>query len=76
MCMLHISVSYLTDVASLIGFEQPEYSVNEGDGVVEVCAAIMDPSDLTLLPDSYLANFSLSLVNGTATGMVSIRYIH
>ena len=55
-------------MASLAGFEQPQYNVNEGDGVVEICAAIMEPSDLLLLPNSYLANFSLSLANGTAVG--------
>ena len=61
---------YLTDVASLVGFEQPEYNVNEDDGFVEICAAIMEPSNVLLLPDSYLANFSLSLVNGAALGKV------
>ena len=55
-------------MASLAGFEQPEYNVNEGDGAVEICAAIMEPSNLLLLPDSYLANFSLSLASGTAVG--------
>ena len=57
-------------MASLVGFEQPEYNVNEDDGFVEICAAIMEPSNVLLLPDSYLANFSLSLVNGTAVGKV------
>ena len=65
----------LTDVASLIGFEQPEYLVSEGEGSVEICAAIMEPSDLNLLPDSYLADFSLSLANGTAVGKVISSYI-
>ena len=56
-------------VISRVGFERPEYNTSEDDGSVEICAAIMEPADTSLLPADYTATFNLSLENGFAIGM-------
>ena len=33
----------------MVGFEQDEYTVNEGDLFVEVCLVLFTPSDLSLV---------------------------
>lgn len=66
--MTNISVTAVY-VESFVGFEQPRYNVTEGDGSVEICAAILEPANASLLHDTYVANFSLSLTSGSATGM-------
>ena len=44
------------------------YSVNEGDGYVEVCVAITNPDDPSTLEASFQADIELSVDSGTAIG--------
>lgn len=34
---------------AVVGFEMPEYSVNEADGTVEVCLKVFSPSEIDLV---------------------------
>lgn len=53
----------------MIGIEQELYQTSEDIGYVEVCVAILEPSDLSLLRTSYVANLTLSLNDETAQGI-------
>ena len=47
------------------------YIVGEENGFVELCVAILEPQDLTLLNSSYTASIDITtLENGTAAGEV------
>lgn len=65
------SVCLLYTAESVIGFEDSMYIVREEDGFVELCVAILEPQDLTLLNSTYAASIDITtLENGTATGEV------
>lgn len=53
---------------STIGLEQDLYDVTEGEGFVEICAAILAPANFSLLTEPYQANLSLSVQSVTALG--------
>ena len=61
-------VYYLSTVLT-IGFQQPVYTANEGDGVVEVCVVLIDPADI---PSGFFACGTL----GTAPGSAECEPIH
>ena len=64
-------MSLLYTAESVIGFEQPMYVVGEGDEFAEICVAILEPQNLTLLNNTYAASVNITtLMNGTATGKV------
>ena len=42
------------------------YTVNEGDGSVEICFVIFEPSDTSLLDVNAFAEFGSQTNNGTA----------
>ena len=44
------------------------FTVDEMDGSVEVCAAILEPQDAMTLPDAYQVDFTISVESGTAIG--------
>ena len=55
-------------VSIIIRLERTAYTVDEGDGRVEVCAAIMQPTDLSFIGPTYQANFNISAISQTALG--------
>jgi hypothetical protein len=67
-------VSMMCIILSFLGvridFEQPEYSVNEENGTIEVCAVIME--------GGLERNITITLAtrNGTAIGKKAILYMH
>ena len=62
----HICLCSVTP--SQIGLEQNLYDVMEGDGLVEICVAILSPGNLSLLREPYQANLTLFLQSVTAQG--------
>ena len=44
--------------------------MDEGDGFVEICAAILKPANASTLHDTYVASFNLSLADGSAFGKI------
>lgn len=59
---------YHSATPSIIQIERELYQTSEDLGFVEICVAIVEPTDLSLLRSSYLANLSLSLEAVTAQG--------
>lgn len=68
-----LSVFCYTIVEVVIGLEQTEYEVGEGDGFVEVCAGILQPADPLLLDSSFQADFNISADSLTALGNAYIQ---
>ena len=56
-----------TDV-TVIGFDPDTFTVTEDAGMVEICAAVLEPSDPSLLDPSFMASVQFSLEDGNATG--------
>ena len=50
----------------VIGFEEPDYTVNEDDGTVEVCLNILEPNTTDIFISGILVTN-----DGTALGMSS-----
>lgn len=55
-------------VPSIIGFENTMYEVGEGDGVVEICVAILEPVDSLTLDSTYEAFINVFSLNDSAQG--------
>ena len=61
-------LSLLKIVEVVIGLEQTEYEVGEGDGFAEVCAVIFQPADPLLLDASFQVDLDISADSLTALG--------
>ena len=53
---------------TVIGFLQTTYTTREGNGLLEICAAVLEPADPNLLDPSFTASIRLILNDGTAIG--------
>ena len=62
-------IVYYFSTVLTIGFQQPVYTANEGDGVVEVCVVLIDPANI---PSGFFACGTL----GTAPGSAECEPIH
>ena len=59
-------------VVAVIGFNQTVYTVEEGDGTVEVCAAFLQPTNLSQIAP----NITVELMGSTSLGTYSACYVH
>lgn len=67
---VHVLTNDLSNVSSeplFIGFEFPEYTVNESGGAVEVCVLVMQPPILLLTNDTF-ATIMFSTRDESAVG--------
>ena len=53
---------------AVIGFNQTAYTFKEGDGIVEVCAAFLKPSDLSQVAPNLVVELTGSTSPDTADG--------
>lgn len=56
---------------AVIGFEQEEYTANEGDLFVEVCLVLFQPADISSLSDT-LVFVEAESISDTAEGMKAV----
>ena len=59
-------------VVAVVGFNQTVYTVEEGDGTVEVCAAFLQPTN----PSQIAPNITVELMGSTSLGTYSACYLH
>ena len=53
---------------AVIGFNQTSYTFGEGDGTVEVCAAFLQPTNLSQIAPNVVVELMGSTSRGTANG--------
>ena len=53
---------------AVIGFNQTSYTLGEGDGTVEVCAAFLQPTNLSQIAPNIVVELMGSTSRGTANG--------
>lgn len=53
----------------VIGFEQTRYIVEEMDGFVELCVAILTPNNASLFDPVVAVSFFVETMDGTALGI-------
>lgn len=63
----------LAYAAATIGFESISYTVNENQGQVEICVAVLDPK--IQMPASFPFQVEFSTTNETA-GLFLYAYVH
>ena len=53
---------------TVIGFDPDTFTVGEDVGTVQICAAVLEPSDLSLLDPAFTASVRFFLQDDTAMG--------
>lgn len=57
-CVDCMMLSYSASAALILGFEQPQYTVGEGNGSVEVCVRILEPDMVDGVASAFSTTFT------------------